>query len=88
MYKMQEGIRGLEESLADGTADEGASDGDGLEDGMVILERRVDLHQVHGDESTGLVDGLADVVTLTESETSTDRGTWEMIKEKKKSLCE
>lgn len=75
MYKMQEGIRGLEESLADGTADEGASDGDGLEDGMVILERRVDLHQVHGDESTGLVDGLADVVTLTESETSTDRGT-------------
>jgi hypothetical protein len=72
---MQEGIRDLEEGLADGTADERASNGDGLEDGLVVLERRVDLHQVHGDESTGLVDGLADVVALTEGETSTDGGT-------------
>lgn len=73
--KMQEGMRGLEEGLADGTTDERASDGDGLEDGLVVLERGVDLHQVHGDKSTSLVDGLADVVTLTEGETSTDGGT-------------
>lgn len=75
MCKMQEGMRGLEESLADGTADKRASDGDGLEDCLVVLERGVDLHQVHSNESTGLMDCLADVVALTEGETSTDRGT-------------
>jgi hypothetical protein len=68
----------LQKSLAHGAANQGAADGDGLEDGMVILEGRVNLHQVHGDEAAGLVDGLADVVTLTESKSAADRGTYWM----------
>lgn len=66
----------LQKSLAHGAADQGAADGDGLEDGMVVLEGRVDLHQVHGDEAASLVDGLADVVTLAESKSAADGGTY------------
>lgn len=66
---------GLEESLTHRAADQGASDGDSLVDSLVILERGVDLHQVHGDQAAGLMDSLADVVALTEVEASTDGGT-------------
>ena len=66
---------GLEESLTHRAADQGASDGDGLVDSLVILERGVDLHQVHRDQAASLVNGLADVVALTEVEASTDGGT-------------
>lgn len=65
----------LEQSLAHGAADQGATNGDSLEDSLVILERGVDLHQVHGDQAASLIDGLADVMALTEGQTTTDRGT-------------
>lgn len=66
----------LQKSLAHGAADQGAANGDGLEDGMVVLEGGVDLHQVHGDEAASLVDGLADVVALTERKSAADGGTY------------
>ena len=65
----------LEQSLAHGTADQGAANGDSLEDSLVILERGVDLHQVHRDQAASLVDGLADVMALTEGQTATNGGT-------------